>query len=231
MPRVGSSRMTTFGSRRMLLAMTTFCWLPPGELVDPHRPGPLDEKPGDAFGGEGLGARGRDPAGRRDTRIVAEREIVGDRLGQDEALRLAILRHQHDPVVQRVARPVEPKDIAADLDPAGGDRVGARDRAHEFGAARADDAGDAEHFAGPDREADVLERAFGAGQPLDLDQRRGGRRRRDFGEHPVERPADHLLDQRLDRNLRVSWVATSRPSRSTAIRSAMRAISSRRWLM
>ena len=118
-------------------------------------------------------------------------------------MRLAVLRHQHDAVVERVAGPVEPQDIAADLDASGGDRVGAGDRAHEFGAAGADNSGDAEHFAGPDREADVLERAIVAGQALDLDQRRRRRRRLDVGKHPVERSADHLLDQRLDRNLRV----------------------------
>ena len=173
------------------------------ELVDPLPGDALDEKAGDAARRELVGLRRRDPAGRRNTLIIAEREIVGDRLRQDEALRFAVLRNQHDPVVKRVARPIEAKDVAADPDAASGDRVGARDRAHQFGAARSDNAGDAENLPRPDREADVLECAFLAGQAFDLDQRRRGRGRRNFREHPVQRPADHLLDQRLDRDLRV----------------------------
>ncbi len=73
--------------------------------------------------------------------------------------------------------------------------------AHELGAPRPDDAGDSEDLARPDREADVGESALGARQPFDLDQRRRAGRRRDVREHAIERPADHLLDQRLDRHL------------------------------
>ncbi len=70
-----------------------------------------------------LGAGGGDPAGRRDAGIVAEREIFGDRLGQDEALRLAILGHEDNAVIEGVSRSREIEDVAVDLDPPGGDRI------------------------------------------------------------------------------------------------------------
>ena len=153
------------------------------------------------FGSEVLGARGSDPAGRRDAGIVSEREVFGDRLRQDEALSLAVLGNEDNPVIECVSRSREIEDVAVDLDQAGGDRICARDGAHQLGAPRPDNARDAEDFAGSDREADVGEGALGARQAFDLDQGRRGRRRRDFWEHAIERPANHLLDQRLDRHL------------------------------
>ena len=75
------------------------------------------------FAAKSKGASGGDPAGRRDAGIVPEREIFGDRLWQDEALRLAVLGNEDNPVIEGVARSRKLEDVAVDLDAAGGDRV------------------------------------------------------------------------------------------------------------
>ena len=105
------------------MAITTFCWFPPESSLTSFDPVPLIRKREMPLRGEVLGARGGDPAGRRDAGIVPERKVLGDRLRQDEALRLAILGNEDDPVIEGVARSRELEDVAVDLDAAGGDRI------------------------------------------------------------------------------------------------------------
>ena len=93
--------------------------------------------------------------------------------------------------------------MAIHPDRAGRDGIGAGDGAHEFGAPGADNAGDTEHLARLDRKTHVGEGAFGARQALNFDQRRGlWAGQWDRRKHAVQRPADHVLDQRLRWNLR-----------------------------
>ena len=185
------------------------------------------------FAAKRLDAGGGDPAGRRDAGIVAEREIFGDRLRQDQALRLAILGNQHDPVIERVARARRDRRTSPSIltRPAA---IGSAPDIARMSSVRPAPTMPATPNTSPGR----TEKLTSAKAPsalvrsLDLDQRRRAGRRRDVREHAVERPADHLLDQRLDRHLRRS--RGSRPAgrrAGPATRSAMRAISSRRWLM
>ena len=79
-------------------------------------------------------------------------------------------------------------------------RIGAHDGTHEFGAARADDAGDAEDLAGMDREADIAEGAGGGAQLLDAqDLARGGWLR--LGKQALDAAPDHVAQQHAHRHV------------------------------
>ena len=79
------------------LAITTFCWLPPDSFADRAGPAvPLTPSLAMPSSANSCTARRPDPAARRDMVEIAERDVLADRLVEHDALRLAVLRHQHD---------------------------------------------------------------------------------------------------------------------------------------
>ena len=76
----------------------------------------FDQEPRNASLGEGPGAPAGNPAGRRETLIVAERKIFTDRLPENKPLRLAVFGHKHDAVREGVGGAVEPHDFAVNFD-------------------------------------------------------------------------------------------------------------------
>ena len=94
MPRVGSSRISTFGFVSSHLLMTTFCWLPP-ESDDGRR---IDRRGADAEPLRGTSrrsarssARLTSPAGERKRGSDGSEMFDGDRERHDQAELAAVL--------------------------------------------------------------------------------------------------------------------------------------------
>ena len=86
-------------------------------------------------------------------------DVEGDALRQEAALGLAILRQQHDPGGDRLARTGWATGLAVQAIAPARARVGADQRAQQLGAAGTGQAADAEDLAGADVEIDVVEHA------------------------------------------------------------------------
>ena len=170
------------GSRVEPLGQHTFCWLPPERnFVGCSSFGDLDLEPADEVPRDGPLAplpRHRQQAATRKRPSSGSVMFLRDGERHHRALVLAVLGQQRDAGLHRVARRPDPDLLALDEHAPGLRAVGAEDQPHQLGAPRADEAGDAEQLAGPEREARVLDDA-GGGQPLDAQQLvRVGRRRR-----------------------------------------------------
>ena len=109
-------------------------------------------------------------------------------------------------------------------------RIETEERLRDLGSARADEPGESDDLAGPERERDVR-RTCRTRKVLDAQHLGAGFAPDVLREVVVERAADHHLhERRRDRARAMGRVATWRPSRSTVTVSHSRKISSIRWL-
>ena len=134
------------------------------------------------------------------------------------------------PASDRVAWCLDLDGPPVDGDRAGTDGIGSGDCANQFRAPRTDDAGNPENFASMDRSSrpgknHLVRSAHPHAKPPFPKAFRSGK-------DSIDTPSDHILERDVSTGTwAVSCVATSRPSRNTATLSAIRAISSSRWLM
>ena len=163
MPRVGSSRISTAGCVLSHLLSITFCWLPPESLAT----GEVDRR---ACGSRA--ARGRPPPWRAPSRVrdqaeaveVApqhrQRDVGRDRHRQRQAELAAVLGDVGDAERHRLARRCgSVTRLAVEHDRPRGRRRDAEEGEADIGAPGADQAGEAQHLAAVQVEADVLEDA------------------------------------------------------------------------
>ena len=107
-PRVGWSRMSSFSGRSNSRATTSFCWLPPdnvlGRDVGRRRP---DVVLGDALVGRLLDRAevAQDAAGERRPVVARQHDVVGERERQDEPEPVAVGGHVRDAGLVHLARP------------------------------------------------------------------------------------------------------------------------------
>ena len=158
-----------------------------------------------------LAAGGAD-AEAREARQRRQRDIVADRRLQMQPLGLAVLGHERDAEPPRVPRRAHLDRHALDPDgTAAPSRAGAEQRLEDLRAARAQQAGDPQHLAGADLEADAVEHPVPAAadghlqrEPAHLEHRLAAARSAGAGagdglapdhrrDHPV---AVHLGDRR-----------------------------------
>ena len=233
MPRVGSSISSTSGSRSSQRPSSAFCWLPPLSSstrcsIDSLRIANWLRIASAAVVSRRPSIQPRPGEGRQ----RRQRQVGAQRLRQAQALRLAILRHQADAGRARrraAARIGERRAVAAATAPAVG-RSAPKMARSVLAPSRSDETGQAEDLAVADLEADVAQQAP-ARQALDAQRDRpgGARRVRDRVQHALaHHQPDHLA---RSRRVPASRSPTTRPSRSTVMRSAIRRISSSRWLM
>ena len=135
---------------------------------------------------------------------MRERRVLAHRHAEHEPLRLAVLGDQGDPGGDRAARRAHHDALAVDEDLALGRHVGAGDRAHDLGAARADQPGKSHDLAGMHLKRDVVD-AHGARRAHAAHverHRRVGRDRRQIREVVFQRATHHQADQIVGRHLR-----------------------------
>ena len=229
MPRVGSSRIRTLRLRRQPLRQHDLLLVAArqgaDELVDAGHPDV--ELLGVVVGDAALGRR-PDEQAREEARQDRQRHVLGDREVEDQALLVAVLGEVGDPGVHRRRRAREVDRLPAEPDLAGVALVDPEQDPGDLGPAGADEPGEADDLAGPDREADVAERARPGSGP----RPRGGRRRsasRPWGR--ATRPGRPCAGRGRRWSARSSAVVmTCRPSRKTVARSHRSKTSSRRWL-
>ncbi len=176
-----------FGQDHLLLVSA-------GELPDRllGSPGP-DAEAGDRIRGQGSLPRAVDEKGPGDALEDRERQVLAHGLGPHQPLQSAILRHIGDPQAPRRRRAADGDRLAVDQDLARGRRRDAEDGEGKLGPSRADQPGDAENLARPQREAHVADR-IAAGEAAQLEHgpaRRGG----GFREQAVDGAAHHHRDQ------------------------------------
>ena len=105
MPAVGSSRISTSGSVVSHLAMTTFCGLPPDSVrTVALREAVLMRRRWIELFGQRRRLAAIDPRVRREPVEDGQVDVAFDRMEGDEPLADAVLRHQRDAGVDRVAR-------------------------------------------------------------------------------------------------------------------------------
>src|SRR6185312_3184826 len=92
----------------------------------------------------------------------ADGDVAQDGLGQEQAFRQPVLRNVADPRLDGVDRAAQHKRPSVQPDRAPVDGQQAEQRLGKLGAARAEQPGNAEHFAGAQAEADVVEGAVAA---------------------------------------------------------------------
>ncbi len=225
MPRVGSSRMRTFGRAASQRARTTFCWLPPDSLPT-------------SWSSEGVRTRSRStysPAMRRSRPPLHEveaaeatedrqRGILQDAADEDQALALAVLGREADPLADGVVGLAHVDGPAVHLHDAGS-RAGSSPKitlassvrpaptrpAKSHDLARMDAEGDAVMPVA----VDVL---YLAGRSWSVAARRR-RNTSDSSRPTMRRTISRSVSSAAGRT------ATSRPSRRMATRSARRRIS------
>ena len=135
-------------------------------------------------------------ARRRDLAEVGEREVLADRAAHQEALGLAALGQQRDPVVDRLPRRADADLLAVEAEDARRARVGAEDGVRDLGAAAADEARRGRGSRRRGSRSDVPE------QPLRLEaldrehDRRLGAGRGLRREVRLHRAAEHRADDR-----------------------------------
>ena len=209
-PRVGSSTISTLGSRASQRASTTFCWLPPDRpsiacSAEAMRIDSIFLKPASA-------SRSRRSAMKPKPLLKAPSAAI-EKLGRMPsaakiAWRLRSSGTSPMPSAMASAGDCRRDRLAVERDRAGGDAVGAEDGARKLGAAGADQAGDAEDLAGLEVEVDALEhdgvRRFGIAHRAQAADRQAHR----AGDVALRRPgielgggaADHLLDDPRQRH-------------------------------
>ncbi len=200
MPRVGSSRIRSVGlgdqpagqQHLLLVAARQVAHQRVGVGgADVERLDVLLDQPG----ARGLRDRAQPAAGG----LQREQHVVGHGQVADDALGLAVLAGEGDLAVDGVPRAAQPAPLGADRDLAGVGGVGAEEQAGQLGAARAEQAGEADDLALEELEVGGLERALAADAEGREDRRAGlgggvGR----LAVEPVEDlelAADHQLDQ------------------------------------
>ena len=156
MPRVGSSKMKMRASPASHLPSTTFCWLPPLS----SRTGCVGVALTRSSSTIGAGERGfappRQHAERRQPAAVRQRDVARDGQAGDQALALRSSGSRPMPLRNRVGRAAKPDRRGRRRSSRPGvEAVGAGEHARQLAAAGAEQAGDAEHLAGVQREADV----------------------------------------------------------------------------
>ena len=104
----------------------------------------------------------RQHAGWRETTAVRKRDVARNGQARDQPLRLPVFGKQSDPVGDRIGWVSESDCAAVDEDPALIEPISAGDDARQFGSPGAQQARDAEHFAGVQRKADIGEHAADA---------------------------------------------------------------------
>src|ERR1044072_31739 len=119
MPRVGSSRISSFGWGVSQRARRTFCWFPPLHWPTPAPRG--GGRPGPAAAG-----------------LEGEDDFLTDRQIRDQPLGLAVLRAERDPGADGVVRGAHGDLLAADGHRAAVRLVGAEEQPGQFGAAGAE---------------------------------------------------------------------------------------------
>ncbi len=117
-------------------------------------------------------------------------------------------------IASRGLRRVAPACRRASIVPASR-AVGAEDQPGRFGAARADQSGQAQHFAAPHVEANVAHPV--SARKFRTTNRAAPMRRGPLGKFLIQSPADHQLDEPLARHLRqMAKSPTPWPSRNTS---------------
>ena len=125
---------------------------------------------------------------------VRQRDVARDGQAGDEPLGLAILREQADPARDRVGRVPETHFPAVDQQPSLVEPIGAGDHAGELRPPGTQQAGNAEHLTGMQREADVRQHAANV-EPFDAQQlgaALGPHLRKVLGEIPVRHQPHEL---------------------------------------
>ena len=192
-PRVGSSRKMTRGLTDSILAIATFCWLPPESVETgssmrprwrPRRSPQLGRLPRLPLRVDGA------PAGR-DLPQVERRDVGGDRQVEEDAVALAVLGEVDEAAVDAVAIGADRQRHAVERDLAPGAGLQAADALDDLAAPGPDQPGDPEDLAVAQREADVAE-PLAVGQAAHLEDRRrrrlGVHLRRDRGRRAPGRP-------------------------------------------
>ena len=132
-PRVGSSRISTFGCDCSHRPMTTFCWLPPLSWpTGVSTPGVLIARSRIVRSASALRRRPliSGSIGADDDRIeIGEPDIEGDALRQDQAFGAPLLRHEAEPGLDRRGRALRARracrSASSRPSPAGRRRTGA----------------------------------------------------------------------------------------------------------
>ena len=121
----------------------------------------------------------RQEADAREPAQDGERQVVAHAHRQQQALGLAVLRHQRDaePGPDRVARAADARGLPSTRELAAGRALGAEQREEQLALALAGEAADAEDLALVQAERDVVQRAA-AQSPSTSQRRRASRRRR-----------------------------------------------------
>ena len=230
MPRVGSSRMSSFGLLASHLPRTIFCWLPPDNLptiwsselvLTLNRATP-------SLASASSAARSMKPSARH-SRKRGKREIVADAHWPHQALRAAILRHIGDAQRARFAGRADAHRLAAEQDLPGVRRRHAENCLREFASARADQTGEADDFAGAHGQRNAA-RHRSSHEIAHLEHWRANSAAIFGNRLSIRRPT---IIERVRRRTspQPDAVPTCAPSRSTVTRSASAKISSMRWLM
>ena len=207
MPRVGSSRMISSGAVASQRARSTFCWLPPERvLTTASGLAGLTSERLDVLGDHGVALGPAELAHPATAGLDAQHDVLGDREVGDDALAATVLRGEHDPMLDGVARRADPRGLAVDGDGSGVGAIGAVEQAGELGAARAQQAGQARRprrrtpRGRPARAPRGVPRPCasrtGTPDPVDLAVRGCGDRLQ-----VVELAADHLGDEVLARQV------------------------------
>ena len=203
MPRVGSSRISSCGIGGQPPGEQHLLLVAARQVADQRvRVGRADAERLHVLADDPGLLRLRDATEPSALRLHAEHEVLGDGEVADDALFPSVLRREGDALVDRMTRAGQPRRRTSDRDPSVVGPVGAVDEPREFRAARAEQAGDADHFAVVDLEVERLDRA------LPSEQGRAG------GPGSPARSTCRSADRPIDSNS-----ASSRPS--------MAAISSR----
>ena len=153
-PCVGSSKTMTRGRSASHLPSTTFCWLPPLSVAT----GVFDRRGLDRQRGRDRAGRPR-PRGARDTTERGRTRPAPAASRSRERSSRPRRRTGADPrapgrrLADGVARRANLRAAAVEEDASGQAHADAADRLGQLGAARADQAGDAEHLACDERSA------------------------------------------------------------------------------
>ena len=167
-----------------------------------------------------------------------ERDVVADRVGEEQALGLAVLGDQRDAEAAGGAGGGDFDRAAVEADGAGGAAgAGAEEGLEDLGAAGAEEAADAEDLALVEVEVDAVQDAAPAvaagdvqGEVADGEDDRRRSPGRSAGGAAVSRPTMAAM-RRVRVISAIGAVRTWRPSRSTVTRSARSITSSMRWEM
>ena len=109
---------------------------------------------------------------------LRQRDILGDRKVEHHPAALTVLRHQIDPLRDRLAGRAHAHRLPVEPDRAGNERIDPEHRPRELGPPRADQPGEPEDLAPPHRQVNGPRRPGGGAGARDLQDRPAGRCRR-----------------------------------------------------